>query len=246
MTVNLYPNFSSVKILDDYIGQDHARYPRPIALPLTFFNSLPFIEQEHEVNLPRVFKELLQYPKNFIYEGKSVYERFQGVFDTIAVLEKEVERLEEEGSNDDALEGTIDEIKRSLQESIKLDFLDFLKEELGDDRLHLIPDILSKFSLIASTSIATQLSLHTQKEFNSVLQGPANQTQRKIELRIPAQGSVEPVEIISDLSAVYEEQRAQAAVLKLNPKIQMIAQGVFSIPLKGQTQHDVGIILKPF
>lgn len=264
MLVALHPNFSSaplsqkkaeelptvkilspVRLVEDYIGKDYARYPRPIALPAIFHSSTPFTEEASEVNFPHIYKNMQEYPKNFIYGGKSVYERFQKVFDTIAVLEGDAEKLEKAGNEKalEKLEKEIDNVKKPLSESIKLVFLDFLHTQLGDERRHLIPVILSQFSLKANTSSVAQLSHYTQNEFNSILVSHPGTTKRNIELLIPPQKSENPIQIISDLSFNCIEQCAIAQNVSLDPKIQMVAKGVFSIPLQRQAQHDVAISL---
>lgn len=214
---------------------------------LTLHSSFTPSDKEEEDEIEQAFyKNAYERPKDFIYGGLSVYERFQHDFDTIAALESELEQADVD--DEDELETAIEIAKTTLQENIKIHFLEFLQAELGHeeldhDRTHLVPEILYRLSRKATTSLIAQLNGYTIKNFSSILSGPSPKRQ-KIELCIPPKESDEPVKIISITNPVLENQLAlQRNSVKLDAEIQLVAKGVFSIPLQGQTQADIELSL---
>lgn len=209
---------------------------------LTLHSSLIPSDKEAEDEMSQAFyKNAYERPKDFIYGDLPVYERFQHDFDVIAALEEELEK--DEVDNEEELEDAIEIAKTALQEKFKIHFLGFLQAELGDDRTHLVPEILYRLSFKATTSLIAALNGFTIKNFSFILSGLPPK-RRKIELRIPPKESDEPVKIISITNPVLDQQHApQRNSVELDTEIQLVAKGVFSIPLQGRTQADIELSL---
>jgi hypothetical protein len=248
---------SSVKYNDHLTFTSPLREERPVVsiLPkylvvynyfdnryFTLHSSFTPAEREAENEMNQAFyKNAFERPKDFIYGGLPVYERFQSDFDTISALEDELEQ--DQVDNEEELEDAIELAKSILRENIKVHFLEFLQTELGHERMDQIPEILFRLSQKAITSTIAELNTYTQKSFSSILSG-SQPVKQRIELHIPSKESNDSVKIISTTNTIFDRQHApQQSSVQLDAAIQLVAKGVFSIPSHGSTQADVELSL---
>lgn len=186
------------------------------------FSDTPYAEGEPK-DFYKGFKEM---SRNLFYGGESIRSRYKKEFEEIEALEKEQTcQLDED---------LLDTANSSLKTKVKIDFLDFLAQELGDQRIHLIPEIINRFSQKTLTAVGQELVQHSLENFKGYFVDETGD--EKITLIIPKTNPKAPIlleyRMDYDYSHFHPVNRAEKKPLR--NVIHLKVHGVYRIETSEQ------------
>lgn len=187
------------------------------------------VEGPDDMDSNAFFKDCFGMEKVLVYNGSSIYEKFQTDYDKIDDLEQlQQANLLEEDDYDKAQE-EIDRLTQNLKDNIKVDFQTFLAEELGPERAYLSPEISYRFSQKAFTSLNRTVNRYTENRYQGLLTGSLGET-RSCSLEIPAESDM-PVLIQVKTQKVFRhyQPKGKLEIIDLEKLVEYDATVTYSL-----------------
>ncbi len=194
------------------------------------------------------FKDCQGMEKTLVYGGKSVFTRFEKFYREIADLEETQQQIlkspESEGNTRlyEVLQNEIDTATARLKTKIKLDFQNFLDQQLGPERAHLAPEILFRFSQQPLTRIMHEVGEHTKRRYQKNFMGTQPE-KRRCELIISQNA---PVQVVATTQTVFDQclPSGKMEAFSLRKPLQLSARAVYTIDSNAETNAECQFSLK--